>query len=200
MSTRDTVIACIALLFAASPVAGLPPGSVSPAHGSVSPVPRSVALAHEEAVLRSSQTSVAAGSSIELSGSDFAGTESYQLRLLGVLDEYDVGRVEADSSGVFSHQLAVPAEVAPGAYQVVAVASDGDVVARLDVTVLAAAAGGTTGTMAADHAMGDQAGPAARHDDIQIERDRSGVEWGMIGLVIGLAGGIGLGMVRRTPA
>lgn len=193
MSTRDTVVAGIALLFAASAAAGLPHGPVSPMHGSVG-------LAHEEAVLRSSQTSVAAGSSMELSGSDFAGAESYQLRLLGVLDEYDIGEVEAESSGVFSLRLAVPAEVAPGAYQVVAVASDGDVVARLDVTILAAPAGGTTGTTATDHAMRDQAEPAARHDDIQIERDRSGVEWGMIGLVIGLAGGIGLGMVRRTPA
>jgi hypothetical protein len=185
MSTRHTAIACIALLFAASESAGF--------------APEGAGLAHEEAVLRSSQTSAAAGSSIELTGSDFAGSESYQLRLLGVLNEYDAGEVAADSTGVFSHQLAVPAEVVPGAYQVVAIASDGDVVARLDITVMAAARE-TSENMAADHAMGDQAEPAARHDDIQIERNRSGFEWGMIGLVIGLAGGIGLGMVRRTPA
>ncbi len=188
MRTRAIMIGCIALLLAAAGMAG------ATGRGGA---------AHEEAVLRSSQSSVSAGASLELSGSDFTGSETYKLRLLGVLNEYDVGEVAADSAGTFTRQLTVPAEVPPGAYQIVAVASDGDVVARLDITVLEGRAGGAVGA-SGDHSGGggqdSDPSSAARHDDIRIERDRSGVEWGVIGLLIGLAGGVGLGMVRRTPA
>jgi hypothetical protein len=182
MKRRAVLIGCIALWLGAPGAAG---------------------DAHEEAVLRSSRSSVSAGASLPLSGSDFAGSETYQLKLLGVLNEYDVGQVAADSAGVFTHQLTIPADVTPGAYQVVAVASDGDVVARLHITVLGGGAGGAA-SQAGDHSGGaDQEGDpssAARHDDIRIERDRSGMEWGVIGLVIGLAAGVGLGLVRKAVA
>jgi hypothetical protein len=181
MHTRASLIGCFVALLAASGVDG---------------------AAHEEAVLRSSQSSASAGASLELSGSDFAGSETYTLRLLGVLNEYDAGEVAADSAGTFTHRLAVPADVAPGAYQVVAIASDGDVVARLDITILERNAGGAASAPGEGAAGGQESDPssAARHDDIRIERDRSGIEWGVIGLVIGLAGGVGLGMVRRAAA
>jgi hypothetical protein len=182
MNRRAILVGCIIGLLAASAATG---------------------ATHEEAVLRSSQSSVSAGASLELIGSDFAASETYQLMLLGVLNEYDVGEIAADSAGTFTHQLTVPANVVPGAYQVVAVASDGDVVARLDVTILEGSAGGIA-TQAGEGSGGaDQGGDpssAARHDDIRIERDRSGIEWGVICLVIGLAGGVGFGLVRRAAA
>lgn len=179
MNRRTTMVGCMVALLAASNADG---------------------AAHEEAVLRSTQSSVSAGASLELTGSDFTGSETYALKLLGVLDEYEVSEVAADSAGTFTYRLEVPANVSPGAYQIVAIASDGDVVARLDITVLAASAEGGASAPGEHPAGGQEGNPssAARHDDIRIERNRSGIEWGVIGLVIGLAGGVGLGMVRRT--
>jgi len=53
--------------------------------------------------------------------------------------------VRTDSAGAFAALVLVPAVATPGAYRLVAVADDGDEVATLDVTVVAAAP-------AADHA------------------------------------------------
>ncbi len=178
MNARGMLLGCLATL-----LGGAPP----------------MAPAHEDAVLKSSQTSVQAGGSMNLAGSDFLKSEKYRLRLLGALNDYDLREVEADSAGTFSIELSVPAEVAPGSYQIVAIASDGDVVARLDVTVLEAVTGAGGGAHpAADEEATHMGSPTARFDDIRIERSRSGLEWGAIGLLVGLAAGLGLGMIRRS--
>ena len=38
----------------------------------------------------------------------------------------------------------------------------------------------------------------ARAADLPIQRSRSGAEWGVIGLVIGLMGDLGVSMIRRA--
>ena len=158
--------------------------------------PASIGLAHEEAVLKSSRSSVSAATSLDLTGTDFGESEAYKLRLLGALSEYDLREVETDSAGTFSIELAIPADVRPGSYQLVAVASDGDVVARLDLTVLEAASPPPTAGGGPEDAGHETQG--ARADDLPIERSRSGIEWGVIGLVVGLAGGLGIGVLWRT--
>lgn len=152
--------------------------------------------AHEEAVIESAQSSVAAGGTLTLSGKDFTAGERYALRLVGALREYELGEVEPEDDGTFALELEVPREVAVGAYQVVAVAGDGDEVARMDVQVLATGAA-EDGTGAGHPASGGHGDSGARADDIHIERNRSGVEWGVIGLIVGLAGGLGVGLLRR---
>lgn len=155
--------------------------------------------AHDEAVLESPQSSVSAGSALQLEGRHFEAGESYTLRLLGALREYDLRKMEPDSAGTLSFQLDIPREVVPGGYQLVAVAADGDVVARLDIAVLAPSPVESSRTEGEAQAVGRAAQmPAARTDDIRIERNRGGVEWGVIGLVIGLAGGLGVGLLRRA--
>lgn len=154
--------------------------------------------AHEEAVLESPVSALPAGELLPLSGRDFGEGESYALRLLGALREYELGEVEAENDGTLSLELPLPETVEPGAYQLVAVAEDGDVVARLELQVLPARSAGVgTGSAAADGDGGPSAsGSRARSDEIRIERDRSGLEWGAIGLLIGLAGGLGVGLLR----
>ncbi len=154
--------------------------------------------AHEKAVLESSRSSVSAGAVLPLDGRDFGADESYVLRLVGALREYGLGEVEADAEGLFSIELAIPGSVTPGAYQVVAVAPDGDVAARLDLTVLEAEAAAPEGAeeRPAGEAAHEAAPRVARADAMPIERSRSGIEWGVIGLLIGLAGGLGLGLMR----
>ncbi len=156
------------------------------------------AFAHEEAVLKSDRSSVAAGASLPVRGSDFEKNSTVRLRLLGALDEYDLaGEVKADGEGTFTYEVTIPSAVRAGEYQVVAIASDGDVVARLDLTVLPAAAPMAGAMDEGSTAEGTMHDPEARAEEITIARDRSGIEWGVIGLVIGLAGGLGVGLIRR---
>lgn len=155
----------------------------------------SPAGAHPEAVLESDRASVEAGGSIALRGAEFGPDETYALRLLGALAEYDLGEAKSDGEGVFHLDLTVPGDVRPGAYQIVAIAPDGDVSARLDLNVSAALP-----MNAGDLMDMDDAGMEARQataDEISIERDRSGIEWAAIGLIIGAAGGLGIGLRRR---
>lgn len=157
-------------------------------------------VVHEKAVLESSRSSVPAGAVLPLDGRDFGAGESYVLRLMGALREYDLGEVEADAEGLFSIELAIPGSVTPGTYQVVAVAPDGDVAARLDLTVLEAEAAEPEGAEArpAGEAAHEVAPRVARADEMPIERSRSGLEWGVIGLLIGGAGGLGLGLIKKS--
>ncbi len=157
-------------------------------------------VAHEKAVLESSRSSVPAGAVLPLAGRDFGAGESYVLRLMGALREYDLGEVEADAEGLFSIELAIPGSVTPGTYQVVAVAPDGDVAARLDLTVLEAEAAEPEGAeeRPAGRAAHEAAPRVARADEMPIERSRSGLEWGVIGLLIGGAGGLGLGLIKKS--
>jgi hypothetical protein len=156
--------------------------------------------AHEKAVLESSRSSVPAGAVLPLDGRDFGAGESYVLRLVGALREYGLGEVEADADGLFSIELAIPGSVRPGAYQVVAVAPDGDVAARLDLTVLEAEAAEPEGAeeRPAGEAVHEAMPRVARADEMPIERSRSGLEWGVIGLLIGGAGGLGLGLIKKS--
>lgn len=151
-------------------------------------------LAHENAVLKSPQSAVAAGRALTLSGSDFEEGQTYQLKLVGALNEHELRPVTASSEGTFSIEVEIPATVRAGQYRLVAIAPDGDDVAGLDVTILEAASAAAE----PDGARGREASNMPRAEEMPIERSRSGVEWGLIGLVIGLAGGLGIGLVRRA--
>jgi quinol-cytochrome oxidoreductase complex cytochrome b subunit len=57
-------------------------------------VASSDALAHEKAVLRSTQSSVTAGGGLQLSGADLSQGVPYRLQLLGALREYELQRID----------------------------------------------------------------------------------------------------------
>lgn len=167
-------------------------GAVQPAHG------RDEGAMHPEAVLESDRSTVDAGGAIGLRGSQFGADEEYVLELQGALDEHELGTVSSDGEGLFTESVTIPPAVRPGAYQVVALAPDGDIAARLDVTVTAAAAMPAQEHTEMEDASMEDHEPAARADEITVERDRSGVEWAAIGLLIGAAGGLGIGLRRRS--
>ncbi len=173
MLTRMTSIGSLALL-----LMGAPP-----------------AIAHEDAVLKTSQSSVAAGATVTLDGSDFGADATYQLRLVGALNEYELHDATADAEGAFSIVMEIPRSVRAGQYKMIAVAPDGDTVAGLDLTVLQAS------RAAAGEASHEEEGaPVAQAGDLPIERSRSGAEWGAIGLAIGLAAGLGISLLRRSES
>lgn len=161
--------------------------------------------AHEEAVLEASASVMAVDGTLELFGSDFTADEEFRLVLEGALESHELTAVTADSAGRFELDLELPPEVREGRYQIVAVAPDGDEVARLDLNVVAAGSGNDRATGSAE---GDEAGTAsaadgagengARAEEMEVERQRSGVEWAFMLVVVGLSGGLGARMLRDT--
>ncbi len=152
---------------------------------------------HPEASLRSPRSSAAAGTAIPLVGEKFQEAQTVKLVLRGALAEYPLGEATADDGGRFTMQPAIPAGVRPGLYRIEAVADDGDAVAKVDLTVEAAEAtdghavpggGATHGSMEESASM----------DALPIQRSWSGAEWGVIGVLIGLAAGMGARLIRRS--
>ena len=156
------------------------------------------AAGHPEATLKSPVSSVAAGATMPLQGEMFLADQKVKLALQGAFNEYDLPEMTADAEGKFSTSLEIPSGVRPGAYLLVAIADDGDVVARLEVTVEGSAPAAAGHDMTA-MGMGEMAS-AARADEMPIERSRSGMEWGMIGLLIGLSAGLGVSFLRTSES
>lgn len=212
-------LALAALLASAGAAAGPAPAAAAPAGAEApsSPIPAPAAPAgpamHEEAVLEAPASTVAAGSELRLSGREFAAGEEHRLRLAGTLDTHEIGEVTPDSAGTFERSIRVPDAARPGRYRLEAVAPDGDVAARLSLTVVAAAAGtgaadadegGASGgdavgngTGTADRAAGGAAEREATAEEMAIDHARSGPEWAVIVLLLGASGGLGLGLLRR---
>ena len=155
-----------------------------------------VAAAHG-AVLKSSLSSVEAGRVLPLQGQDFhEGT--FSLVLVGVFEEHTLRDVDVGESGTFSVELEISANLRPGQYQVVAFSAEGEREAALDVSVAVA-----TAAAEMDHSDAAENGEAvdagARAEEMAIERSMAGASWGIIGLFIGLAGGLGTVLVKRSP-
>ena len=167
------------------------------------------------AVLKSTLESVEAGQVLPLVGADFHDGMTVSLVLVGVFDEHPLGEATANDEGRFSVELTIPADARPGEYQVVAYEPSGERATALDITVLAASA---SGMAEPSHEEGEpsheEAEPsheegaghdeaeasAARADDMIIERSMSGAGWGVVGLMIGLAGGLGMVLLRGAPS
>lgn len=157
-----------------------------------------MAHAHEEGVLTVGSNRVAAGSSLRINGEKFSGGASYGLALKGALREYQLGVVEANEEGAFGLDLAIPADVLPGSYRLVAVAADGDDAAGVDIEIGPAVRAPAPPT-AADVA-GNPPAPMARADERVLERRWSGVEWFFAGLLFGIAAVGGVALYRRPRA
>ncbi|MFQ5705335.1 MAG: hypothetical protein ACE5HT_15115 [Gemmatimonadales bacterium] len=95
--------------------------------------------AHPEGVIKLANSRFAAGISIQVDGAKFHPGSILRLQLVGTDATIDLTEVQVDSGGTFVHAVDIPAGLQPGSYRLVALASDGDVAAGLDVMVLARA-------------------------------------------------------------
>lgn len=159
-----------------------------------------MAAVHPEAILKSTQSTVETGRDLPLVGEEFGNGGTFTLVLLGALNEYTLRDVEANADGTFSIDLGIPENVRPGNYQLVAFAPDGDRAATLDVSVtaVAPAVANEGPDVAGEHDENMASGATA--EDMIIQRSTTGVGWGVIGLVVGLAGGFGLALLRGAPS
>jgi len=153
------------------------------------------------AVLKSTMESVEAGQVLPLVGEDFHAGMTVTLSLVGVFDDHAVGEATASDEGGFTKDLMMPSNARPGDYQVVAYEPNGDRAAALDVMVLAASAVAVTADAHDDGASHEGAEmTAATAEEMVIARSMGGAGWGVIGLMVGLAGGLGLALLSGAPA
>ena len=155
-------------------------------------------LVHGEGVLTAERGTMAAGESLKLTGASFEPGEEYQIKLVGALQEFTLGTVRVSPDSTFALTVAIPAEAREGSYRLEVVAPDGDVSAGLDVTLLAASpipSASSTDPMAGmDHPPGAM---MARADEVPIDRSYTGGVLAVIVGLIGLAAGVGIGLLSR---
>ena len=152
------------------------------------------------AALTSTEKAVEAGQTLLLEGTGFHAGQTVRLVLLGTLTEYTLREVTLDDTGVFALDLEVPADVRPGQYQLLALSGENTREAQMDLSVMAAsqvAVAADSHDQAAGHTEAMDAG--ARAEEMTITRATTGAGWGVIGLLIGLAGGAGVMLLRGTP-
>ncbi len=82
---------------------------------------------------------IAIGGQLELRGEKFQKGTDMKLELRGVLDNYPIGEVKTDAAGTFQVTLTLPPHVPTGAYTLVAVAPDGDITARAELSIIPSA-------------------------------------------------------------
>lgn len=154
------------------------------------------AFAHEHGVITLSAKSIAAHNALVIHAEKMSKNASFRLELRGALNTYVFGRVRSDTGGRFDLTTNLPAEAGPGSYAVVAVASDGDVSARAELTV-------TDGSMSSPGSMPGMAAmpgmanmPHATAEYMSIPSTTTTAGWIVIVAAIGASALIGALLLR----
>jgi hypothetical protein len=145
--------------------------------------------------LKTTARAVAPGDSLPVTGEKFGGASRLELVLVGVAGRFEMASVRADTAGAFHATLAVPDTLPPGDYRLVAVATDGDEVAGLDLSVHARAQVAEPDAHATDEHHDMAGAPSA--EPLALERARSPWVTGSAVAFAGLALIAGLILVRR---
>ena len=166
------------------------------------------ALRHPEGTLKLAKRQLVAGSTVPIRGEMFAEHGKLALLLVGVAGRFRVGDVTTDSVGGFAESFAIPADIAVGAYRLVAIATDGDEVASLNVELLAESPAPEKdpgisedegGHVEDGHSHDAESAEDAPTDEPLI-LDRAGSPWvrggAAVGIIIALVGG---GLLLRKP-
>ncbi len=153
------------------------------------------------AALTSTEKAVEAGQTLLLEGTGFHAGQTVRLVLLGTLTEYTLREVTVDDAGVFAFDVEVPVDVRPGQYQLLALSGENTREAQMDLSIMAASQVAVAADSHDDATMATMAtmDAGARAEEMTIARATTGAGWGVIGLLIGLAGGAGAMLLRGTP-
>ena len=161
------------------------------------------ALRHPEGTLKLAERQLVAGSTVPIGGEKFAEHGKLELLLVGVAGRFRLGDVTTDSVGAFTQSFDIPAHLDVGTYRLVAIATDEDEVASLNVELLAAVPdadeeqGHAEG---AGHSEGGEHAENAEPTDEPLTLDRAGSPWvrggAIVGIIIALVGG---GLLLRKP-
>jgi hypothetical protein len=150
------------------------------------------------AALTSTEKAVEAGQTLPLEGTGFHSGQTVRLVLLGTLTEYTLREVTVDDAGVFAFDVEVPVDVRPGQYQLLALSGEDTREAQMDLSIMAASQVAVAAD-SHDNATMATMNAGASAEEMTIARATTGAGWGVIGLLIGLAGGAGAMLLRGTP-
>ncbi|HWP02153.1 MAG TPA: hypothetical protein VNL96_01735 [Gemmatimonadaceae bacterium] len=152
--------------------------------------------AHEKGVLRLGSKVVAAGDTLMVRGEKLPRSAPIGLRLRSALDSLILGTVTTDSSGFLAHPVAIPATVRPGSYTLLAVAADGDIVARAEIVVSAAPSAADSPSDHRAHTAATGATSTTGARGIPLARESKTYEWVTILLFSALCAVIGARLLR----
>lgn len=165
------------------------------------PVP---AAAHGGGSIKLSARQVQSGATLAVKGEGLPPNSSVRLELRSALKTTSFGRVSADQKGVFTQVVRIPVDAGNGNYTIVAVASDGDVAGRADLTIMGQAPAAIPGmdTMPGTkiHETGGMPNMSSRamgeYMDVPLTTTRWG--WVVISLLVAASAGTGIYLIRRT--
>lgn len=160
------------------------------------------AFAHGGGVIRLANARVPVGGTIGLSGEKLEKNTTFKLELRGTLDNYPIGDAKTDTAGKFRLSVALPAHVPAGVYSLVAIGPDGDVDARVDLTIAGATTQGGSTATAAMSGMGqgtqEMSGMHATDEMMTLHRTTTIGEWVIIAVLIVAAFAGGAILLRRA--
>lgn len=162
------------------------------------------AFAHGGGVIRLASNQVAVGGTLALRGEKLEKNSHIRLELRGTLDNYPVGEVKTDTAGKFQMSIVLPPHVPAGAYTLVAIAADGDVTARADLTVGMPTGGAGSGPvptampgMPGMSGTQEMPGEHATEEMMALKRTTSNGEWAFIAAFILLTFAGGAVLLRK---
>jgi hypothetical protein len=164
------------------------------------------AFAHEKGVIRLGSESIGAGGELEVRGEKLPKNAVVRLELRGTLETFTLGNFRTDAAGAFRDRLTLPAEAGAGAYAVVALAPDGDEVARADLVIVPALTPVENGHAGMAHGLGETAGSQATKEMMDLPVATSIMEWVVILGLLALSCAAGLALLggasrfRQEPA
>ncbi len=154
------------------------------------------AFRHPEGTLKLAERQLVAGSTVPITGEKFAEHGKLELLLVGVAGRFRLGDVTADSVGGFAKSFDIPADIDVGTYRLVAIATDDDEVASLNVELLAAVPDADEEQEHAEgggHSEDGEHAENAEPTDEPLTLDRAGSPWvrggAVVGIIIALVGG-----------
>ena len=139
--------------------------------------------AHEGAEVSAYPPTVAPGETLLVEGADIYPNGPITLFLEGVKGKFRLGQVRGDADGGFKTSVALPPDLPPGTYLLIALGANGEK-ATFSVTVAAAASPLTQEPREPTDAL------------MELDRSRSPEEWAFLGLVIGLSLLLGAWLAR----
>lgn len=162
----------------------------------------SSALAHEQGSVTLSAKTAAPGGQLTVRGEKLGKAGTFSLQLRGVLNTYQLASIRTDTSGRFDREVGLPAAARAGAYTVVVVASDGDVVARAELTLDAGAAPHMAGMaqMPGHEGMAGMQPTHATAEMMDVRVNTAAAEWVAIAALVLASAAAGVFLLFRLPA
>lgn len=156
--------------------------------------PYNSVLAHGGGSVSVAPGSVSSGGDVKVTLKTSGGSTT-KIELRGVLNTYPLGEMKADTAGNASQSFKLPSQAKPGQYTVIAIAADGDVIARADLSIVAESHAAMSG-MESSGMKGGMMMASAELMPVPVSRTTAGLAAILLIVVASLAGGFFL--LRRT--